>query len=194
MRMKLTDRFAKTVGPGLYWDTHQDAPRGFLLQVTAGGSRAYRLNYRRQADDRERRMTIGDVSAWPIEARKRAAELRRVVDAGGDPLGDEQDRRAEPTVSELIDRYVAEALPHKAPGTQGDYLSLLRRRIEPALGRMKVSAVTQADVEKLHRTVSAEGRLRRANATKTMVHGLFEQAIRWRLCDTNPATRIKTNH
>ena len=88
MRDKLTDSLAKTASPGIYWDTHPDAPRGFLLQVTNGGSRAYRLNYRRQSDGVERRLTIGDISTWPIaEARKRAAGLRRIVDAGGDPLG-----------------------------------------------------------------------------------------------------------
>ena len=72
LREKLRDGFVKAASPGIYWDTHADAPRGFLLQVTKGGSRAYRLNYRRQHDGVERRITIGDVSAWPIaEARKR---------------------------------------------------------------------------------------------------------------------------
>src|SRR5262249_4013807 len=110
MRDKLTDRLAKTVPPGIYWDTHPDAARGFLLQVTKGGSRAHRLNYRRQRDGVERRITIGDTSAWPItEARKRAAELRRVVDAGGDPLGEAQEQRAAPTVAELVALYEASA-------------------------------------------------------------------------------------
>ena len=66
MREKLTDRLAKTLGPGLYWDTHDDAPKGFLLQVTPGGAHSYRLNYRRQSDGVERRLTIGDVASWPI--------------------------------------------------------------------------------------------------------------------------------
>jgi len=194
MREKLTDQLVKILPVGIYWDTHKDAAKGLLLQVTQGGSRAYRLNYRRKSDDRERRVTIGDVSAWPIvEARKRAAELRRLVDAGGDPRGEMQSRRDELTVSQLIERYVAEALPHKAPRTQADYRSLLYHQIEPALGGKKISAVTRADVERLHRKITAAGRARRANATKTMLHGLFEQAMRWQLCDANPATHIRTN-
>ena len=56
-------------------------------------------------------MTLGDVSAWPVaEMRKRAAELRRLVDLGGDPLQDLEDRRAAPSVSELAWRFEQEEL------------------------------------------------------------------------------------
>ncbi len=84
MREKLTDRLAKTLGSGVYWDAHPDAPKGFLLQVTSGGARTYRLNYHRLGDGRERRTTIGSIQDYPKigEARDKAADERRCCRAG----------------------------------------------------------------------------------------------------------------
>ena len=46
MRMKLTDRLAKTLEPGLYLDTDREAPKGLLYQIpvirTGGPNRAVR--------------------------------------------------------------------------------------------------------------------------------------------------------
>jgi hypothetical protein len=57
------------------------APRGFGVRVTAGGSRAFILNYRLRG--REHRYTIG---AWPdwsaLKAVREARNLRQRVSAG----------------------------------------------------------------------------------------------------------------
>lgn len=197
MKIKLTDRIAATARPGLFWDADPSTPRGFLLQVTAGGSRAYRLNYRVKNTGRERRLTIGDVATWPIkDARKRAAELRRGIDQGDDPLGEAQEKRAAPTVEDLARRFVEEALRRRQPRTQYEYKAMIDGFILPSLGRMKVNAVERADLERLHDQISVTGRLRRANAVLTISHVLFEQAIIWKMRDEgrgNPASRIMRN-
>jgi integrase len=196
MRKKLDDAFARTAAPGIYFDTDRASPRGFLLRVTPQGARAWALNYRVKATGAERRITIGDTAAWSIKkARAQAGELRRVVDQGGDPLRQREDERAEPTVDDLIARFVAEELPSRAPRTQDDYQAMLRDWIAPALGRMKVWDVGRADVEKLHRKITAAGKLRRANAVKNLVHVLFNAAIVWGLRPqhTNPAALVKGN-
>jgi integrase len=193
MREKLSDRFARSAAPGIYFDPDRRSPRGFLLRVTPAGARAWCLNYRVR-DGKERRLTIGDVAAWPIgEARRRAAELRRVVDEGGDPLGEREAARAEATVAELWARFQAEALPKRAPRTRDEYRAMWRDWIEPALGRRKVGAVDREDVEKLHRKITAEGKLRRANAVKSLCSVLFAKAITWKLCTDNPAKGIENN-
>jgi integrase len=195
MQAKLTDAVATKVGPGLYFDSDkQRSPRGFLLRVTPAGARCWCLNYRVRDTGRERRLTIGDVAAWPIAAaRERAAELRREIDAGGDPLGQREEKRAAPTVSELAERFITEALPSRAARTQVEYRSMLRNQILPALGRMKVAAVARDDIEKLCRRITASGKPRRANATKSLCSILFNQAIIWRLMVDNPAQGVKSN-
>ena len=68
--------------------------KGFGCRVTAAGSRAFILNYRTRAG-RERRYTIGSFSEWKTAAaRVEAAELKRRIDAGDDPLGAIEDERA----------------------------------------------------------------------------------------------------
>jgi integrase len=194
MKEKLTDKLAAKAGPGIHWDTDDKAPRGFLLRVTPAGARAWCLNYRIKNSGRMRRLTIGDVASWPVAAaRERAAELRRVVDAGGDPLGAAEAKRAEPTVAELIAQFEREALPSRAPRSQVEYKSMLRDWILPAIGRLKVSAVTRQDVEKLFRKITAEGKLARANAVKSLVSTLFTQALEWGMRSDNPASGIKGN-
>ena len=63
------------------------APRGFGVRVTAGGSRAFVLNYRLRG--REHRYTIG---AWPdwsaLKAVREARNLRQRIDRGENPLED----------------------------------------------------------------------------------------------------------
>src|ERR1700693_4638912 len=111
MQAKLTDTVARKAGPGLYFDSDRRAPRGFLLRVPPAGARAWCLNYRVKDTGRERRLTIGDVSAWPIaDAREKAAELRRQIDNGADPLGQAAEKRAAPTVAELVARFAEESL------------------------------------------------------------------------------------
>ena len=196
MREKLiiTDRFAKAAEAGLHFDHHKDAPRGFLLRVTTNLSRAWCLDYRLRDSGRQRRITIGDVAAWPVsEARKYAAELRRIVDGGGDPLADRETKRQEPTVTELWDRFVAEALASRAPRTQAEYIAMARDWLLPALGKMKVTAVGRQDIEKLHHKITAAGKPRRANGVKALTSTLFQQAITWNLRPDNPAAHVKGN-
>jgi integrase len=201
---ELSDKIARgALDPGIYFDRDRRSPRGFLLRVTAAGARAWCLNYRLRDSGRERRITIGDTASWPIaEARKRAHELRREIDSGGDPLADREDRRAAPTVAELAERYKAEILPRLAPRTQHEHAAMLRTWILPALGRQKVTEVERSDVEKLHRHVTAgsgdkanPGGPRRANMVKSLVSVLFNKAIVWdlRAPHTNPCELVAGN-
>jgi hypothetical protein len=175
MREKLTDPFAKRVKPSpgkidRYFDSDKRSPRGFLLRVTPAGARTWALQYRVKSTSRQREISIGDAASWPInKAWERGHELRRVVDSGGDPLGDLESKRAEPTVAELIERFLEEALPSRAPRTQIEYKSMLQRRVLPALGRLKVAVVTRDDIERLHRKITAEGKLRRANSVLSSI-------------------------
>jgi integrase len=194
MRVKLTDRFAASAPAGLFWDTDPRSPAGFGLRVTTALSRSWFLNYRRRSDGVERRPTIGSASAWPIaRARERAAELRRVVDAGGDPLAEAEARRDAPTVGDLWARFEKEALPARAERTAAEYKAMARDWILPALAKSKVASIERDDIEKLHRKITVEGKARRANAVKSLCSTLFVQAVIWKMRDDNPTQHIKGN-
>jgi hypothetical protein len=101
MAQHLTDAIVKRLpapakGNKVYYDS--DLP-GFGCRVTAADARSFVFNYRTKAG-RERRITIGkattrtnDSNVWRTTgAREQAKRLRRIVDQGGDPLGDIEDR------------------------------------------------------------------------------------------------------
>lgn len=82
----LTQTFAKRVkspesGYEIHWDEGSDSIAGFGLRVTAAGIKSFLLNYR--VHGRQRRYTIGQLSAWTAEAaRQEARRLRTLVDRG----------------------------------------------------------------------------------------------------------------
>src|SRR5215218_7722439 len=104
MAVKLTDKIMKTAAPPekgnrIIWDTEV---RGFGGRITAAGSRAFVLNYKRKSDGLERRWTLGSFPDWgTAAAREEASRLKRAIDGGADPVGEHSTDRASPTVSDL---------------------------------------------------------------------------------------------
>ncbi len=176
--------------------TYDAAVSGFGARVTAGGSRSYILRYRVRGTGRERSYTIGDCSDWTIgAARREAHRLRQLIDQGGDPLGDINAERQAPTVAELVDRFMEEhAKPRTRPGTARAYRTLFDKHILPHFRHAKVADVTFADVDRLHRKITASGTPYAANRTQAALSKLFALAIRWNMRDDNPARGIQRNY
>ena len=128
MATKLTDAIVKKApAPSLIWD--QDV-KGFASRATAAGSRAFILNYRRKSDGRERRWTVGCYPDWGTgAAREEAKRLKRLIDGGADPVGEQQGLRGAPTVTDLCDRFEAEYLPRKRESTQKAYQQQIKSAI-----------------------------------------------------------------
>ena len=165
MAIHLTDAVVKrlptpTKGNKIYYD---DIVTGFGARITEADARAFIFNYRTKTG-RERRITIGPFPEWSVmAAREGAKRLRRIVDAGGDPLAEIEDARAAPTISELCDRFLVEHVSKRRPGTIVDYTSIIENHIRPHFGaHMKVADVVFADIDRLHRKISDRGHKHRA--------------------------------
>ena len=100
--------------PDLVWD--KEAP-GLCVRVYGDGSKSFILVYR--VDDRQRLLKIGKSPTWSLEAaRKRAKELRAVIDQGGDPETYNHERGNVRPVDEIrpvedVIRYIREELARK---------------------------------------------------------------------------------
>ena len=120
-------------GHYIEYDGGPGSVAGFGIRVTAGGHKAFILNYYVRNTGRERRITF---ASWPTttatDARAKARKLKREIEDGGDPLADVQAEREAPTVNDLIERFRSEYLPRKRPGTVRDYNSMIDRHIAPA--------------------------------------------------------------
>jgi len=173
--------------------TYDAAVSGFGARVTAAGVRAFVFNYRRKADGMERRFTIGQFPAWSVAAaRQRAAELRRAVDSGGDPLGELAAERGAPTVADLCARFEAEHFPKLRPSTQRMYRVIMSNEILPAIGTMKVAAVEYEHIDRLHSKISRRAPYM-ANQVLAALSKMFSLAILWRMRKDNPVRGVQRN-
>ncbi|MDG1118406.1 MAG: tyrosine-type recombinase/integrase [Flavimaricola sp.] len=207
-RQKLTEVIVREAEPaeGRDYQIFDTEVRGFAVCIYRGGGRAFTLDYRYAS--RQRRMTFGRWPEWSVSAaRTRAKELRRDIDAGGDPLANKDALREAPRMTDLIARYVAVHLTHLAKLNAGDQRSMMEKFIAPAWGRMLVTEVSSYDVELLLNKV-AEGRARpakakpnnrarklqgakptpvRANRVGEVVRKMFAYAVKWGWREDNPA-------
>ena len=123
------------------------APRGFGVRVTAGGARAFVLNYRLRG--REHRFTIG---AWPdwsaLKAAREARNLRQRVDRGENPLDDRAPAPEIKTVSKVLDDFVARYVRNKErPLRSADHIeSAFDRLVKPRIGKLSVYEVRRSHI------------------------------------------------
>jgi integrase len=168
-----------------------DAVKGFGIRITAGGAKTFVLAYRR--DGQQRRFNIGAFGAWnTTQAREEAKRLKRAVDGGGDPASERVDNRTAPTVADLAERFIADYLPRKRATTQRVYRQQIAADILPALGKMKVTAVTHADVDAFHRRLGARAPTA-ANRVLAVLSRMFSLAAKWQMRADNPCRGIERN-
>lgn len=174
------------------WDT--EIP-GFGVRVYPSGQKVYVLKYRvgggRSA--RIRWVTIGKHGiVTPDQARDTARRFAAQVADGGDPAGVREERRKAPTISALLDKYLAEHVRiRNKPSTQAQVTDLVDRVIRPALGRFKVTEVSRSDVAGFHSGLS--DRPITGNRALAALSKAFSLAEVWgfRPDNSNPCRRIE---
>lgn len=195
MRLRLTDAIIKTLPAPKSGNviTKDATVRGFGIRITAAGARSFVINYRRKLDGRERRYTIGSFPDWgTTAAREEAKRLKRAIDGGADPVGEQEENRAAATMADLCARFERDYLPRKRPSTQRVYRQQIRTDILPAFGKMKVAAVSHADIDGFHHRLSARAPTH-ANRTLAVLSRMFNLAIRWGWRGDNPCKGVERN-
>ena len=163
---------------------------GFGLRVTAAGARAFVFRYR-NADGRDRTLTIGSPPSWSVaKAAEQAKNLRREVDVGADPLGERQGQREAPTIADLADRFRREHMTKLRPSSAREYASIIDNLIRPELGRLKVASLRHTDVDRMHRAIGERAPYR-ANRAVAVLSKMLSLAIKWEWRNDNPARGIE---
>lgn len=192
---KLTDALVRklpTPKSG-YTITQDDAVKGFGILVTAAGSRSFILRYRTRTG-RSRRYTIGSFPDWTtVAARTQAAELKRQIDGGEDPMGEVQAHRDAKTMADLCERFQDDHLPRKRASTVDSYARAIRLHILPAMRNLPVADVGFADVDALHRKLTRAGGPYIANRTVSLLSKMFALAKKWKWRTDNPCQGIERN-
>ena len=159
-RVKLTKRYidAQTPDPEKerwIWDSEV---RGLFLRIYQSGEKRFAMKFR--IGRQQKVFTIGTVgSPWTIEtAREHAKEQLRDASLGVDPQKRKAAARAEPTVSELIDRYLKEGpadKPNKRAATWEQDRSSLHSHIRPLLGSRIAAHLKPSDLAKAQSEIAA---------------------------------------
>ena len=157
--MKLTKRAVDTLAPSSKTIIHFDKDlAGFGLRITPSGARSWIVQYRPGGGGRgqtARRMTLGSISTLtPDEARRVARDVLARARLGEDPAGRRAKDRETPTFKTFAERYLAEEAAAKLkPRTVTNYRIYLLKHAAPDLGGLKLTAITSAEVGKLHRRI-----------------------------------------
>jgi len=184
----VADLIPPASGYKLVQDTYMP---GFGVRITSTGAMSFILNYR--IAGRLRRFTIGRYPQWSATAaRKRASELRRMVDVGLDPMAEKQDNLRAPTIRDLHERYCRDHLPKKRSSSQKTDQLMWNNCILPHLGSVKVAQLTYDHCDALHRRVSVRTPIQ-ANRVIGLLRKSCNLAVRWRWIDRNPAQGIALN-
>ena len=126
------------------------APRGFGVRVTAGGARAFILNYRLHGH--EHRFTIG---AWPdwsvLKAVREARNLRQRVDRGENPLQDRAPPPAIKAISTVLDEFITRYVRNKEkPLRSADEIeSAFNRLVKPQIGKVGIYDLRRSHIAEM---------------------------------------------
>lgn len=163
LRMKLTKRAVDALQSDgderRIWDTDI---AGFGVRCRAAGGKYYFLKYR-LPNGRQRWATIGrHGSPWTAEtARKEARRLLGQIADGQDPVETKAIERADLTVSQLCDLYLAQPviITNRGAAKKASSLEIdrsnIERHIKPLLGQVRLRALIRGDVEKFQQDVAA---------------------------------------
>ncbi len=172
------------------WDSQLP---GFGIRVRAGGRKVYYVQYRlggRGSPSRRLRLGVHPVLS-PEAARSEAGKVLARVSLGGDPAAERNKMRAEATISMLADRYLAEHVAaHNKASTAAEIRRIVDSKINPALGKLRVSDLSRARVKEWHSAMQAAPY--EANRCLAYLSKMMSLAAKeWELRPDNPCLGIK---
>lgn len=147
---------------------------------------------------KQRVMVMASYSKMSLaDARREAKRLAAQVALGTDVAEEKQTRKADAvarieeaaravTVADLADDYFEQKIVGR-----WKHPNIVRSRIEkdikPAIGKLRVDAVTPSDIDSLLRKVTKRGAPTVANDVLRWLRRMFDHAVKRHLCQYNPA-------
>jgi integrase len=163
---------------------------GFGAHARPSGHCSFILQYR--FGGRTRKLTLGSYGRITVEqARRMALQALALIDRGEDPAGMRDEDRKALTVADLAERYLSEYLSEKRkPSTVKEFRRTIEREILPRLGHRRVTDLTLADADALHRALKASPI--QANRTIAVLSSMLMRAEKWGLrpFGSNPCSHV----
>jgi integrase len=180
---------------------------GFGVRTRPTGRKSYLAQY--DFNGRTRKVTIGTHGPMTVDqARDKARTVLANAQLGMDEADTKAKRRAEMTVAELCDEYLAEGCDKKKASTIATDRGRVARHIKPLLGTKKISDISRGDIERFMRAI-ATGRTAKVltndqgnrvavtggkgTATRTvrLLGGIFSYAVKHGYLEANPRAGVQ---
>ncbi len=161
--------------------------RGLGLKVSPSGNRTFTFSY--SFEGRERRMTIGQLGVWTLAgAKKRAAELRKEIDNGRDPLAKKIAAKNAPTLAETWRWYQVHFFEGLSESHKRDLKASWERTIIPYFGAStKLQQLSKAGIQSfVDKTSTLRGGVF-ANRCHSYLRSVLEKAKHDKWIEMNPA-------
>ncbi len=180
---------------------------GFGVRTRPTGRKSYIAQY--DFNGRTRKVTIGTHGAMTVDqARDKARAVLANAQLGVDEAETKARRRAEMTVAELCDEYLAEGCDKKKASTIATDKGRIARHIKPLLGTKKISDVARGDIERFMRAVATGKTAKvltnekgnrvavtggKGTATRTvrLLGGIFSYAVKHGYIDSSPRAGVQ---
>ena len=181
---RLTDVVVRRAGPGRHADGN-----GLHLLVRPNGARSW--VQRLVIAGRRRDLGLGGYPLVPLaDARRVAADNRRVARSGGDPVA-APSRKAMPSVREVVEAVIAaRSVSWRNPATERKWRRLFATLVVPRIGAKPVDEVTLDD---LRRIVLPHWHGR--GSTGYVLRQHLDSVLRWSVAHghrpDNPAEQLK---
>jgi hypothetical protein len=151
VKIGLRELAAQPPGPFILWDSGDGSAKGFCARRQFSDVITYSVIYRTK-EGQQRWLKLGHHGDWtPTQARAKAHQIRFAADNGKDPAAEKHALRSGATMSELMDDYVADMDAHKLNGkaasTKKSDRSRVEKHLKPKLGKIRVTAITQFQIE-----------------------------------------------
>ena len=177
--------------------------KGLCLLVSPTAARLWRWRYR--FDGKEKMMALGEYPDVTLkEARDRHAAVRKVLDAGVDPMSErkaqtenrlreleERERQAANSFEKIARKWWDWWAVGKSPRHTDYVLRRLEADVFPAFGRKFIDDVTPADVRKLILAIEGRGARDVAKRAHETTGQIFRYAIAHGIASRNPAADFK---
>jgi integrase len=170
-----------------YYDS---ATRGLAVAISPLGKMVFVL-YRKVAG-RPERVTIGPVSDLTIEqARGRAYEMNGIIAMGGNPAEERRSVRAEMTLQELWDMFLAHSKERRRESTWKNYQSMFEKHLHHWRFK-KLFEIREGDVSALHSKIGRTAGKHAANRVAELLSAMFNRARKdWHYKGINPTTSVE---
>ncbi len=158
---------------------------GLHLRVSKAGRKFFQHRYRHIS--RKRCMTIGEFPHISLqEARQRVSEQKALLARDIDPADERAQKRDDITLATFAkDFYIPHATMHKK--TWQEDVNRIERRINPALGKLRLSTITQRDITSFHAKEKERTSATTANHYLTLLKRMMNLAVKWGLLEKSPA-------